>query len=155
MARRAFDSDRFSSQATGMGCRGASAPGIVAPGAWVSARGCSFAFDANRPPGSRRCRRWPDRPRGRGRAPPWPSAGLCRGGDWAYEQSRIGAGELVRRLGKFAELRGLWPVVGSHAMARTHMISNQHTSPIALAKRFKPSLASYARRYMLGHPCIW
>jgi hypothetical protein len=50
------------------------------------------------------------------------------------EQSRIGAGELVRRLGKFAELRGLWPVVGSHAMARTHMISNQHTSPIALAK---------------------
>jgi hypothetical protein len=50
------------------------------------------------------------------------------------EQSRIGAGELVRRLGKFAELRGLSPVVGSHAMARTHMISNQHTSPIALAK---------------------
>ena len=43
-----------------------------------------------------------------------------------YDQSRIGAGELVRRLGKFAELRGLWPVVGSHAMARTHMISNQH-----------------------------
>src|SRR6516164_1983579 len=51
-----------------------------------------------------------------------------------YDQSRIGAGELVRRLGKFAELRGLWPVVGSHAMARTHMISKQHTSPIALAK---------------------
>jgi hypothetical protein len=24
-----------------MGCRGASAPGIVAPGAWVSAWGCS------------------------------------------------------------------------------------------------------------------
>src|SRR5262249_16845981 len=41
---------------------------------------------------------------------------------------------LVRRLGKFAELRSLWPVVSSHAMARTHMISNQHTSPIALAK---------------------
>ena len=50
MARRASDSDRFSSQATGMGCRGASAPGIVAPGAWVSAWGCSFAFDANGPP---------------------------------------------------------------------------------------------------------
>jgi len=32
-----------------MGCRGASAPGIVAPGAWVSAWGCSFAFDANPP----------------------------------------------------------------------------------------------------------
>src|SRR5262249_41960029 len=48
-ARRASGSDRSSSRATGMGCRGASAPGIVAPGAWVSACGCSFAFDANPP----------------------------------------------------------------------------------------------------------
>jgi hypothetical protein len=37
-------------------------------------------------------------------------------------------------VGKFADLRGLGPVVNNHAMARTHFISNQHTSPIALTK---------------------
>ena len=37
-------------------------------------------------------------------------------------------------LGKFAELRGLGPVVHSHAMPRTHIISNEQASPNALAK---------------------
>ena len=43
-ARRASDSDRFSSQATGMGCRGASAPGIVAPGAMGKCMGLFLRF---------------------------------------------------------------------------------------------------------------
>src|SRR5262249_19323023 len=51
------------------------------------------------------------------------------------EQSRIGAGELVRRLGKFAELRGLWPVVGQPRNgSNTH--DQQPASPIALAKEY-------------------
>jgi hypothetical protein len=37
-------------------------------------------------------------------------------------------------LGTFADLRGLGPVVNDHAMARTHFISNQQTSPIVLTK---------------------
>src|SRR6516162_1589677 len=134
-----------------MGCRGASAPGIVAP-VHGQVHGVVPSLSMRTlPPGSRRCRRWPDRPRGRGRA-------LHRDLLLAFaavaieriERSRIGAGELVRRLGKFAELRGLWPVVGSHAMARTHMISNQHTSPIALAKStaIGPKAMTYRNGFM-------
>jgi hypothetical protein len=48
--RRASGSDRSSSPATGMGSRGGSALGIVAPGVWASAWGCSFVSDATPPP---------------------------------------------------------------------------------------------------------
>ena len=47
----------------------------------------------------------------------------------------LGDGEGRRcGLGTFAEFRGLRPIVTSHAMARTHIVSNPQASPIILAK---------------------
>ena len=49
--RRASGIGRSSSPVTGTGSRGVSALGIVVPGAYPSAWGCSFDFIANPPPG--------------------------------------------------------------------------------------------------------